>query len=71
MTDPHRRVWITGIGVVTAAGIGLEGFRRLLNDPRVAGVPVVLETPKEGEMDSVNLAALRAVVDGGELPAGS
>lgn len=43
--------------------IGLEGFRRLLNDPRVAGVPVILETPKEGDMDPVNLAALRSLRD--------
>jgi deoxyribonuclease IV len=40
--------------------IGTEGFRLLLTDPRLADVPVVLETPKEGDMDPVNLAALRA-----------
>lgn len=40
--------------------IGLEGFRLLLTDLRLAAVPVVLETPKEGHMDPVNLAALRA-----------
>jgi len=51
--------------------IGLEGFRRLLNDPRTAGVPVVLETPKEGEMDRVNLAALRALVNGSKTSSGS
>lgn len=39
--------------------IGPEGFRHLLTDPRFAGVPVVLETPREGDMDPVNLAALR------------
>jgi len=39
--------------------IGPEGFRLLLTDPRLAGVPVILETPKEGDMDPVNLAALR------------
>jgi deoxyribonuclease-4 len=44
--------------------IGLDGFRNLLNDPRLAGVPIILETPKEGEMDPVNLAALRALVNG-------
>ncbi|MGH2462924.1 MAG: beta-ketoacyl-[acyl-carrier-protein] synthase family protein [Candidatus Limnocylindria bacterium] len=27
MTGDRRRVWITGLGVVTAAGIGLDGFR--------------------------------------------
>lgn len=40
--------------------IGLEGFRLLLRDPRLAHAHVVLETPKAGEMDPVNLAALRA-----------
>jgi deoxyribonuclease-4 len=39
--------------------IGPDGFRFLLTDERLAHVPVVLETPKEGEMDPVNLAALR------------
>jgi deoxyribonuclease-4 len=48
--------------------IGPDGFRRLLNDPRVAGVPIILETPKEGDMDPVNLAALRALVNGCETP---
>jgi deoxyribonuclease IV len=45
--------------------IGEEGFRLLLNDPRLAGVPVVLETPKEGEMDPVNLAQLRSAAGSG------
>ncbi len=40
--------------------LGLEAFRLLLTDPRLAEVPVVLETPKKDEMDPVNLAALRA-----------
>jgi deoxyribonuclease-4 len=40
--------------------IGLEGFRLLVNDPRLQA-PIVLETPKEGEMDPVNLAALRSL----------
>lgn len=39
--------------------IGPEAFRLLLTDPRLAEVPVLLETPKEGNMDPVNLAALR------------
>jgi len=39
--------------------IGVEAFRLLLTDPRLAGAPVALETPKEGDMDPVNLAALR------------
>lgn len=40
--------------------IGPEGFRLLLTDPRLAGVPTVLETPKEGDMDPLNLTALRS-----------
>ena len=39
--------------------IGLEAFRRLMRDPRLKDVPKVLETPKEGDMDSVNLGILR------------
>jgi deoxyribonuclease IV len=44
---------------VGAGHIGAEGFRLLLTDERLAGVPAVLETPKDGDMDLVNLAALR------------
>jgi deoxyribonuclease-4 len=47
--------------------IGLSGFANFINDPRWAGFPAHLETPKtetddngqEIEMDPVNLAALR------------
>jgi deoxyribonuclease-4 len=41
--------------------LGLRPFRRLLNDPRLVGVPKVLETPKEPEpaADRRNLAVLR------------
>jgi deoxyribonuclease-4 len=46
--------------------IGLEAFRRLLNDPRFAECPMILETPKEdadgGAMDPVNLQTLRGLV---------
>jgi deoxyribonuclease IV len=41
--------------------IGTEGFRLLLHDARIEA-PIVLETPKEGEMDRVNLAALRSLM---------
>jgi deoxyribonuclease IV len=43
--------------------IGLEGFRCLINDPRI-DVPIVLETPKKDNMDPVNLAALRSLSEG-------
>jgi deoxyribonuclease-4 len=46
--------------------IGLPAFRLLMRHPRLAGIPVVLETPKEGadgtpdpEQDRANLATLR------------
>lgn len=44
--------------------IGLEGFRRILNDPRMADMPMALETPKEKEMleDIENLKILRSLI---------
>lgn len=46
--------------------VGLEGFRRILNDRRFRDIPMVLETPKGEDLaeDRKNLAALRALVDG-------
>jgi deoxyribonuclease-4 len=44
--------------------IGLEGFRNVLNDPRLAGLPGLLETPKGEDLreDRENLAVLRSLV---------
>ena len=44
--------------------IGPEGFRRLVNDPRLADLPGLLETPKSDDLheDAENLVALRALV---------
>jgi deoxyribonuclease-4 len=52
--------------------IGLEPFRRLVNDPRFRGLPMLLETPKEegratgpitvDPFDAKNLATLRALL---------
>jgi deoxyribonuclease-4 len=39
--------------------IGLEAFRCLMRDPRFRGVPKVIETPKENDMDPVNLGILK------------
>jgi deoxyribonuclease-4 len=54
-----------GIGL---GEIGLEVFRRLVNDPRFRTRPMIIETPKhdaEGnEMDPVNLGVLRGLVAG-------
>jgi deoxyribonuclease IV len=43
--------------------IGLDAFRRLLNDARFAGIPMCLETPKGPDMkeDVENLATLRSL----------
>ncbi|HID02986.1 MAG TPA: deoxyribonuclease IV [Desulfobacterales bacterium] len=45
--------------------IGLEGFRNLLNDPRFAGHPMTLETPKGKDLqeDRNNLATLRNLLN--------
>jgi deoxyribonuclease-4 len=43
--------------------LGLEPFRLLVNDPRFHDLPMILETPKENDMDRVNLATLRGLCD--------
>jgi deoxyribonuclease-4 len=46
--------------------IGISGFRRILNHKGFQAMPMVLETPKDGEdefeMDARNLAALRKLI---------
>jgi len=47
--------------------IGKSGFANFINDPRFAGVPMILETPKgtDGrgmDLDKVNLKRLRALI---------
>jgi deoxyribonuclease-4 len=44
--------------------LGIEPFRYIMNDPRLAALPKVLETPKEEDMedDKVNMALLRSLV---------
>ena len=51
--------------------LGRPAFRHLLADPRMAGLPGVLETPKNKDCDEdrVNLAVLRRLRDGGKRPA--
>ena len=48
--------------------IGLDAFKRILNDPRFAGIPLILETPKgrEGdlELDAINLQILHSLHSG-------
>ena len=45
--------------------IGLDGFRHVMNDPRLAGLPGVLETPKGEDLreDKENLATLRSLCE--------
>ncbi|MDH7568035.1 MAG: deoxyribonuclease IV [Armatimonadota bacterium] len=48
--------------------LGRDAFRWVLNDPRLQSLPGILETPKQEEgtkreMDPVNLAVLRALVE--------
>jgi len=47
--------------------IGLQGFRHVLTDPRLAVVPGLLETPKSDDLheDRENLAVLRSLCRGG------
>jgi deoxyribonuclease-4 len=48
--------------------VGLEGFRALVNDPRFADLPLILETPKSDDLaeDIENLARLRGLITTGE-----
>jgi len=51
--------------------IGLECFRLFMNDERFAGVPKIIETPKEDrerQMDPVNLGVLRRLVGVKRVP---
>jgi deoxyribonuclease-4 len=44
--------------------VGLEAFRALVNDPRFAELPLILETPKGEDLaeDITNLALLRGLI---------
>lgn len=50
---------------IGAGEIGLEGFRQFVNDPRLDGLPGILETEKDdaGENDRRNIATLRGLVE--------
>ncbi|MBJ6726981.1 deoxyribonuclease IV [Geomesophilobacter sediminis] len=45
--------------------LGIDAFRFLLNDPRFAAVPKIIETPKgdDDEMDRINLQTLRDLIE--------
>ncbi|PCJ11061.1 MAG: hypothetical protein COB10_10080, partial [Planctomycetota bacterium] len=38
---------------------GKHGFEQIINDSRFGGIPKILETPKENDMDRNNLALLK------------
>lgn len=45
--------------------IGIDAFRMIMNDRRLAGIPKIIETPKTGggkDWDSINLKKLRQLV---------
>ncbi len=46
---------------IGAGELGLDGFRRILTDPRLEGLPGIIETPKSDDLheDRENLARLR------------
>lgn len=43
--------------------LGIEAFRLLVNEPRLAHLPMIIETPKEPGKDEENLAILRSLVE--------
>jgi len=43
--------------------IGIENIRAIVNHPRLREVPFILETPKEGDMDSKNISLLKKLRD--------
>jgi deoxyribonuclease-4 len=54
--DRHERIAL--------GEIGIEGFRGIVSDPRLAGLPAILETEKDadGDYDREALAVLRSLV---------
>ncbi len=43
--------------------IGLEAFRLLVNDPRLAGLPIIVETPDSDTMHEVNIKRLHDLIE--------
>ncbi|MGC8668570.1 MAG: deoxyribonuclease IV [Chthonomonadales bacterium] len=48
--------------------IGLAAFRRLVTDPRLWSIPVLVETPEAETMHEVNVRVLRHLACGKEVP---
>ncbi|HZO87011.1 MAG TPA: deoxyribonuclease IV [Chthonomonadaceae bacterium] len=47
--------------------IGIGAFARLVTDPRLAHLPIIIETPDSATMHAVNLARLKRLAAGGAL----
>ena len=45
--------------------LGIEPFRRLVNDPRLSHAPIIVETPDADTMHRVNVERLRGLLNGG------
>jgi len=62
--DRHEQI---GLGY-----LGLKTFQRLLNDPRLEGIPFILETPKgkkeEKDWDKINIRKLKKLRPSAPLP---
>lgn len=59
----------TGEGTFSEASLRRSGFAAIVNHPRLASLPKILETPKEKDkqgqdMDAVNTARLKSLIDG-------
>jgi deoxyribonuclease-4 len=50
--------------------VGLEAFRLLVNDPRFASLPMIIETPKNDDMaeDVQNIALLTSLIGAQQVP---
>lgn len=43
--------------------IGKNAFKRIMNDQQFINIPKIIETPKENNMDAVNLSLLKSMID--------
>jgi deoxyribonuclease-4 len=50
--------------------IGVEGFRLLMNDSRLIGIPVIVETPDSEIMHEFNVKRLRDLIGLSSIPEG-
>ena len=64
ITTKLTRAGISKVNTVQQGAIGVEPFRYIMNDPRLAHLPKILETPKGEDMaeDKENMAVLRSLI---------